>query len=179
MTDDLKEQLLPCPYCAGEAHIYTTSQDSDTSVTAQCKECGAEMNFWLPWTAGDGQKAQAWQDVMNRWNTRAPDPRITDLEAKLQRLGRELNLAKYGEPDFAWEIHKNAVAELEARLAAAEAGEDALAEALRSYRADLCEGFCLEAEWSDEAHNHPAMQRDCGGCLAAAALAAYEARRKG
>ena len=47
--------------------------------------------------------------------------RITDLEAKLQRLGRELNLAKYGEPDFAWEIHKNAVAELEARLAAYEA----------------------------------------------------------
>ena len=71
------------------------------------------------------------------------------------------------------------ITDLEARLAAAEAGEDALAEALRSYRADLCEGFCLEAEWSDEAHNHPAMQRDCGGCLAAAALAAYEARRKG
>lgn len=46
---------------------------------------------------------------------------ITDLEAKLQRLGRELNLAKYGEPDFAWEIHKNAVAELEDRLAAYEA----------------------------------------------------------
>ncbi len=69
------------------------------------------------------------------------------------------------------------ITDLEARLAAVEAGEDALAEALRSYRADLCEGFCLEAEWSDEAHNHPAMQRDCGGCLAAAALAAYEARR--
>ena len=30
--------------------------------------------------------------------------RITDLEDKLQRLGRELNLAKYGEPDFAWEF---------------------------------------------------------------------------
>ena len=74
---------------------------------------------------------------------------------------------------------KARIERLEARLAAAEAGEDALAEALRSYRADLCEGFCLEAEWSDEAHNHPAMQRDCGGCLAAAALAAYEARRKG
>ena len=71
------------------------------------------------------------------------------------------------------------ITDLEARLAAAEAGEDALAEALRSYRADLCEGFCLEAEWSDEAHNHPEIQRDCGGCLAAAALAAYGARRKG
>lgn len=71
------------------------------------------------------------------------------------------------------------ITDLEARLSAAEAGEDALAEVLRSYRADLCEGFCLEAEWSGEAHNHPEIQRDCGGCLAAAALAAYEARRKG
>jgi hypothetical protein len=78
--------------------------------------------------------------------------RITDLEAKLQRLGRELNLAKYGEPDFAWEIHKNAVAELEARLAAAEAGEDALAAGLR-------------ALWFHDAPH--------------SALAAYEARRKG
>jgi len=77
-----------------------------------------------------------------------------------------------------WEA-LDCITDLEARLAAAEAGEDALAEVLRSYRADLCEGFCLEAEWSGEAHNHPEIQRDCGGCLAAAALAAYEARRKG
>ena len=132
MTDDLKEQLLPCPYCAGEAHIYTTSQDSDTSVTAQCKECGAEMNFWLPWTAGDGQKAQAWQDVMNRWNTRAPDPRITDLEA---------------------------------RLAAAEAGGDALAEAAR----DL-DNFM---------RSEKAYERSGYGPKLRAALAAYRARRKG
>ena len=173
MTDDLKEQLLPCPYCAGEAHIYTTSQDSDTSVTAQCKECGAEMNFWLPRTAGDGQKAQAWQDVMNRWNTRAPDPRITDLEAKLQRLGRELNLAKYGEPDFAWEIHKNAVAELEARLAAAEAGEDALAEAIRITRERLMDAVHSEFDgvWSAEDFNEQEAE-------AVSALAAYEARRE-
>lgn len=197
MTDDLKERLRP----------------PGRSVVSKCADVdGKDLSnapltyerIWLQ--AGDAevtwcQHSQDDEDVpyVREDFYSATIARITDLEAKLQRLGRELNLAKYGEPDFAWEIHQNAVAELEARLAAAEAecwelhaqivdlkaciaemeaGEDALAEALRSYRADLCEGFCLEAEWSDEAHNHPAMQRDCGGCLAAAALAAYEARRK-
>ena len=81
--------------------------------------------------------------------------RITELEAKLQRLGRELNLAKYGEPDFAWEIHKNAVADLEARLAAAEAGEDALAEALRITRERLMDAVHSEFDgvWSAEDFN--------------------------
>lgn len=120
--------------------------------------------------------------------------RITDLEAKLQRLGRELNLAKYGEPDFAWEIHKNAVADLEARLAAAvevqdrlmseryqhylraeaaEAGEDALAEALRITRERLMGAVHSEFDgvWSAEDFNEQEAE-------AVAALAAYEARRE-
>jgi len=149
MTDDLKERLLPCPYCAGEAHIYTTSQDSDTSVTAQCKECGAEMNFWLPWTAGDGQKAQAWQDVMNRWNTRALDPRITDLEARLAA---------------AVEVQDRLMSERYQqylRAKAAEAGEDALAEALQ----------CWIKEEEGKGRS--------GTITAYNALAAYEARRRG
>ncbi len=99
--------------------------------------------------------------------------RITDLEAKLQRLGRELNLAKYGEPDFAWEIHKNAVAELEARLAAAEAGEDALAEAIRITRERLMDAVHSEFDgvWSAEDFNEQEAE-------AVSALAAYEARRE-
>lgn len=120
--------------------------------------------------------------------------RITDLEAKLQRLGRELNLAKYGEPDFAWEIHKNAVADLEARLAAAEAGEDALAEMVE--RAQTIFAHCKVTEGccccGDDMENH-AEPINCGHAPvdhgqyiasgwvedAAAALTAYEARRKG
>ena len=49
--------------------------------------------------------------------------RIEELEAKLksetERLGREVNLARYGQPDFAWSIHVQAMAELEAKLAKA------------------------------------------------------------
>lgn len=125
--------------------------------------------------------------------------RITDLEAKLQRLGRELNLAKYGEPDFAWEIHKNAVADLEARLAAAvevqdrlmseryqhylraeaaEAGEDALAEALRG----ATETLRGASRQLTEVHRGNLKGRVWGQMtleIVSAALAAYEARRKG
>ena len=43
---------------------------------------------------------------------------------------------------------------------------------LEQYRDDLCEGFCKEDQWSDAGHSHPDMQRDCGGCRAAAALLA-------
>jgi hypothetical protein len=50
--------------------------------------------------------------------------RIEELETKLakavekaERLGREVNIARYGQPDFAWDIHKAAMADLEAKLA--------------------------------------------------------------
>lgn len=154
MTDDLKEQLLEL--------------------------CSEPPNATSPWPHRVIYYALA---------------RITDLEAKLQRIGRELNLAKYGEPDFAWEIHKNAVAELEARLAAAEAlaleyehrhqralsllheaeaGEDALAEALRITRERLMGAVHSEFDgvWSAEDFNEQEAE-------AVSALTAYEARRKG
>ena len=134
--------------------------------------------------------------------------RITDLEAKLQRLGRELNLAKYGEPDFAWEIHKNAVAELEARLAAAEAerdywqkdsaaawdkceerrlqavaaeaGEDALAEALRPFGFFSDEPNTTQQAWEIRYCDRFEDWIDFGDMESARdALAAHDARRKG
>ena len=126
--------------------------------------------------------------------------RITDLEAKLQRLGRELNLAKYGEPDFAWEIHKNAVADLEARLAAAvevqdrlmseryqqylraeaaEAGEDALAEALRPFGFFSDEPNTTQQAWEIRYCDRFEDWIDFGDMESARdALAAYEARRE-
>lgn len=46
---------------------------------------------------------------------------IEQLKAEIARLGRELNLAKYGEPDFSWSIHKEAMADLLDRVKKAEA----------------------------------------------------------
>lgn len=114
--------------------------------------------------------------------------RITELEAKLQRLGRELNLAKYGEPDFAWEIHKDAVADLEARLAAAEAGEDALAEAAKPFAdapahgmwgGPMVEEILTYEDGSDEnSARHKGRISPAKFKAIRKAIAAYEARRK-
>lgn len=160
MTDDLKERLRP----------------PGRSVISKCADVdGADLSnvpltyerIWLQSDGGDGvtwcQHPQDDEDVpyVRADFYAASLARITDLEAKLQRLGRELNLAKYGEPDFAWEIHKNAVADLEARLAAAEAGEDALAEALQC--------------WVEEEEG----KGRSGTITVYNTLAAYEARRKG
>ena len=40
--------------------------------------------------------------------------RIEQLTAERDRLGRELNVAKYGQPDFAWSVHLAAMAEVQA-----------------------------------------------------------------
>lgn len=47
---------------------------------------------------------------------------------------------------------------------------EVLTEVLRQYKSDLCEGFCGEDGWHDAGHSHPDIQRDCGGCRAAAAI---------
>lgn len=68
--------------------------------------------------------------------TAAPDLARALIEAmdRAEKLGRELNRARYGDPDFSWTIHQDAMADLTARAEAAEAAletarEDALREA--------------------------------------------------
>ncbi len=39
---------------------------------------------------------------------------IEALTAKCEALGQEVNMAKYGQPDFAWSIHVEAMADLQA-----------------------------------------------------------------
>lgn len=59
--------------------------------------------------------------------------RIEALVKDKERLGREVNMARYGQPDFAWSIHKQAMADLQAR---AERLEAALREIAKPYPAD-------------------------------------------
>ena len=51
--------------------------------------------------------------------------RIEELVKERDELGRKLNTARYGQPDFAWAIHEEAMADLRAKLTKA-------VEALRS-----------------------------------------------
>ena len=64
-------ELLPCPFCGGAARAFETQNDSEFQAQVQCSGCGVEFVFWLPWTAGYGDRSKAMGDVMNRWNTRA------------------------------------------------------------------------------------------------------------
>ena len=48
--------------------------------------------------------------------------RIEELMKERDDLGRKLNTARYGQPDFAWSIHVEAMADLRAKLAKAMAG---------------------------------------------------------
>ena len=45
--------------------------------------------------------------------------RIEELVTERDELGRKLNTARYGQPDFAWSIHEEAMADLQAKLAKA------------------------------------------------------------
>jgi hypothetical protein len=42
--------------------------------------------------------------------------RIAELVKERDELGRKLNTARYGQPDFAWSIHEEAMADLRAKL---------------------------------------------------------------
>ena len=54
--------------------------------------------------------------------------RIEELVKERDELGRKLNTARYGQPDFAWSIHEEAMADLRAKLATCEKYSDAYAE---------------------------------------------------
>lgn len=170
MTDDLKERLRPPGRSTISKCFDVDGKDlSNAPLTYEriWLQAGDAEVTWCQHSQDDEDVPYVREDFYS-----ASLARITDLEAKLQRIGRELNLAKYGEPDFAWEIHKNAVAELEARLAAAEAGEDALAEAIRITRERLMDAVHSEFDgvWSAEDFNEQEAE-------AVSALTAYEARR--
>ena len=49
------------------------------------------------------------------WPITAAD-RIEELVKERDDLGRKLNTARYGQPDFAWSIHEEAMADLRAKL---------------------------------------------------------------
>jgi hypothetical protein len=55
------------------------------------------------------------------WPTlgKAAAARIEALTAKNEMLGREVNIARYGQPDFAWSVHVQVMDDLNAKLAKA------------------------------------------------------------
>ena len=58
------------------------------------------------------------QDISNRDLEQAATS-IEELMKERDDLGRKLNTARYGQPDFAWSIHEKEMADLRAKLAIA------------------------------------------------------------
>ena len=53
-------ELLPCPFCGGEAYSIELVDRFITKHAIECKECGAHTGYY--WNA---------VEAINRWNTRA------------------------------------------------------------------------------------------------------------
>ena len=77
--------------------------------------------------------------------------RIEALTAKNEMLGREVNIARYGQPDFAWSVHVQVMDDLNAKL-------DKAVEALRVL---IQHAHNCEKELTEELHH----QDFCGESL--------------
>lgn len=73
------------------------------------------------------------------------------LKAKNEQLGRDLNQAKYGDPDFAWSTHKAAMAELMDHIEKAETESD-IFQTLLQRAVDLIKGDLTGSEWKRACH---------------------------
>lgn len=75
--------LLSCPFCGGEAELYSTVPTYDSFWSCICRDCGASTSF--------GSEAEA----ITAWNTRAEDAASTEMAQRIQSL--ELECAKLAE----------------------------------------------------------------------------------
>jgi Lar family restriction alleviation protein len=73
-------ELLPCPFCGGEAHEFSSEIDGDGHFIVQCKSCGAEMSRWVQASMSDDYRAASQLDAVTSWNTRA-DLAAAQIEA--------------------------------------------------------------------------------------------------
>jgi len=75
---------------------------------------------------------------------------LAEVKTEKEKLGRELNLARYGQPDFSWQVHKEALSEANARADRAEAEVRSLKAAIfgsENYAQDLkCGNFVEMAQ---------------------------------
>lgn len=96
----------------------------------------------------DAQIASDWEAAA--YALTALRAQLAEAKAGKEKLGRELNLARYGQPDFSWQVHKEALAAANARADRAEEEVRRLKAAIfgsENYAPDLkCGNFVEMAE---------------------------------
>lgn len=70
------EALKPCPFCGGDAELERAGDRHQSTIYA-CLYCSCRLETGEEWGYG------------TNWNTRAPDPRIAELEARAERAEAE------------------------------------------------------------------------------------------
>jgi chromosome segregation ATPase len=106
--------------------LHDPSCNCDSSeALATVKKHIRKLTEQLEAARADAKEAEAYAEGLERdlktccMAQTVMDNTVAELEKKVESLGREVNVAKYGQPDFAWSIHKAAMADLEDRLAKA------------------------------------------------------------
>jgi hypothetical protein len=96
MTDamQVKEALLPCPFCGGKAEIERNGSAKQSCIIA-CEDCGCRLETGEIWSMGQ------------RWNTRrAPSPAALDsvtVEACAKVCEDRIHRDENGEPLCGWD----------------------------------------------------------------------------
>lgn len=135
MTDDAKKSFAAYPTDAEVGALMpflrTAEHASPESRTKLCHEafmCITALRARLSAMGDQFEKDMAFiaESILEIGNLRA---KLAEAQADKEKLGRELNLARYGQPDFSWQVHKEALAEANARADRAKAALAAQIEA--------------------------------------------------
>lgn len=76
MSEDKKTELLPCPFCGGEARTRTTRKmntNKDMRYYVECKDCYSSSNPWYDLGAKDTEA-----EAIETWNIRQPDKELIE-----------------------------------------------------------------------------------------------------
>jgi hypothetical protein len=106
----------------GERGKCPLGDDCDLTVAWMAGQQEARDIFAARLDEARAREGLARADADNqRQKAEAAEAKLAEVEKERERLGREVNMARYGQPDFAWSIHKQAMAEMTARAETAEA----------------------------------------------------------
>ena len=93
-------------FIAASRTLVPALRDALDEAEAEVARLSAEVARLL--ALDDAEKMDAYQSLMLDF---------TAAKAEVARLGREVNTARYGQPDFAWSIHLEAMADLRSEVA--------------------------------------------------------------
>ncbi len=71
MADVKMPELLPCPFCGSEAHLFVSE-----GIKVLCSKCGASTRILVDGVSARGVYGNATKTVIEAWNRRVDDAYI-------------------------------------------------------------------------------------------------------